>query len=200
MWWMATARPSSDMRVVIVFFTTQRGVAGMGRILIGSWLAMMCIVLSAPAAAGQDGSRVQTGFFLVTAEADSIAGLPAAGPGQQVVLYDYRFLREDERDQPCYLLMSKTADVPIILGSAPELKKKGANGFPELQLTLTPEAAAQFERFTREHLGGMVALVIDGVPVTKHKIKTVITGGKFQLSRCTDTACEFLYGRLVDKR
>jgi preprotein translocase subunit SecD len=68
-----------------------------------------------------------------------------------------------------------------------------------LWLELTPEAGSKLEKLTREHLGGRVAFVIDGEPVTLHKIRSVITGGQFRLSRCTDTACQYIYGRLVRK-
>lgn len=142
----------------------------------------------------------RTGFYLIAAEADSAALLPAPGAGQQVVHYDYKYLRDTERGKSRYLLLSKTADVPLVLAGKPELQMKGENGFPELRLELTPEAAGKLEKLTREHLGGTVAFMIDGEPVTIHKIRSAITGGQFRLSRCTDTACQYIYGRLVEKR
>jgi preprotein translocase subunit SecD len=142
----------------------------------------------------------RTGFYLIAAEADSVAVLPAPGTGQQVIHYDYKYLRDTERGKPRFLLLSKTADVPLVLAGKPELQMKGENGFPELRLELTPEAARKLENLTREHLGGTVAFMIDGEPVTIHKIRSVITGGQFRLSRCTDTACQYIYGRLVEKR
>ena len=142
----------------------------------------------------------RAGFYLIKAEAESIAALPSANAEQQIVCYDYKFLRDTERSKPKYLLLAKIADVPLILAKTPELQEKGENGFPELRLELTPEAASKLEKLTREHFGGKVAFVIDGEPVTIHKIRSVITGGQFRLSRCTDTACQYIYGRLVEKR
>jgi preprotein translocase subunit SecD len=142
----------------------------------------------------------QVGFYLVAAEADSAINLPAPSPEQRLVRYDYKFLSDTERGEPLYLLLPKKADVLLILSKTPELKEKGENGFPELRLELTPEAANNLEKLTREHLGGKVAFVIDDEPVTLHKIRSVITGGQFKLSRCTDTACQYIYGRLVEKR
>ncbi len=142
----------------------------------------------------------RTGFYLIAAEADSAALLPVPGARQQVVHYDYKYLRDTERGKSRYLLLSKIADVPLLLAGKPELKMEGANGFPELRLELTPEAAVKLEKLTREHLGGTVAFMIDGEPVTIHKIRSAITGGQFRLSRCTDTACQYIYGRLVEKR
>jgi preprotein translocase subunit SecD len=142
----------------------------------------------------------QVGFYLVAAEADSVVKLPAPSTEQRLVRYDYKFLRDTERGKPLYLLLPKNADVSLMLSKTPELKDKGENGFPELRLELTPEAANKLEKLTREHLGGKVAFVIDGEPVTLHKIRSIITGGQFRLSRCTDTACQYIYGRLVEKQ
>jgi preprotein translocase subunit SecD len=125
----------------------------------------------------KEADKHEPGFYLIAAEADSAAALPAPSARQQVVLYDYKFLQDTERGKPQYLLLPKNADVPLILASKPELQKKGANGFPELRLELTPEAASMLERLSREHLGGKVAFVINGEPVTIHKIRSVITGG-----------------------
>jgi preprotein translocase subunit SecD len=158
-----------------------------------------CMLLGLGNARAADAEKRQAGFYLVAAEAESAAALPAASGEQRIVRYDYRHLRESERGQPLYLLLAKSADVPLVLARAPELRNDGENGFPELRLELTPESASRLEKLTREHLGGRVAFVIDGEPVTLHKIRSVITGGQFRLSRCTDTACQYLYGRLVGK-
>ena len=148
----------------------------------------------------EEADKRQTGFYLVAAEEESAAALPTASTEQRVVRYDCKFLRDAGRGEPRYLLLPKTADVPLMLARTPELQKKGENGFPELRLELTPEASSRLEKLTREHLGGKVAFVIDGEPVTLHKIRSVITGGQFRLSRCTDTACQYIYGRLVERR
>jgi preprotein translocase subunit SecD len=144
--------------------------------------------------------KYQTGFYLIAAEADSVTALPLANANQRVVCYDYKFLQTSDRDKPLYLVLPKTVDVPLMLTKSPELQKKGKNGNPELRLELTPESASKLEKLTRDHLGGKVAFAIDGEPVTIHKIRSVITSGQFQLSRCTDTACQYIYGRLVEKQ
>lgn len=147
----------------------------------------------------KETEKPQVGFYLVIAEADSQSALPVATTDQRVVRYDYRFLRDSERGVPRYILLSKTADVPLLLSKTPEIKDKGENGFPELRLELTPEAAIKLEKLTRDHLNGEVVFVIDDEPVTLHKIRSIISDGKFRLSRCTDTACHYIYGRLVEK-
>jgi preprotein translocase subunit SecD len=158
-----------------------------------------CMPVSVSNARAEGGEHRHAGFYLVAAEAESAAALPAAGGEQRIVRYDYKYLRDAERGRPLYLLLPKSADVPLVLARAPELQERGANGFPELRLELTPEAASKLEKLTREHLGARVAFMIDGEPVTLHKIRSAITGGQFRLSRCTDTACQYIYGRLVGK-
>jgi hypothetical protein len=142
----------------------------------------------------------QTGFSIIAAEADSVTMLPAPRDDQQVVRYDYKYLLESERGKPQYLLLPKTVDVPLILAGAPELIDKGKNGFPELLFELTPEASIDLEKLTREHIDGKVAFLMDGEPVTIHKIRSAIVGGRFQLTRCTDTACRIIYGRLLNNQ
>jgi len=145
-------------------------------------------------------NKHQVGFYLVIAEADSASALPIARTDQQIIRYDYKFLRNTEHEKPLYFLLSKIADVPLILNKIPELQEKGENGFPELRLELTPESARNLEKLTRDHIGGKVVFIIDGEPVTIHKIRSVITDGQFRLSRCTDSACQYIYGRLVEKQ
>jgi preprotein translocase subunit SecD len=139
----------------------------------------------------------QTGFCIIAAEADSVTLLPAARDDQRVVRYDYKYLLESERGKPLYILLPKTVDVSLVLAGTPELIDKGKNGFPELLFELTPEASIKLEKLTREHIGGKVAFLIDGETVTPHKIRSAIIGGQFQLTRCTDTACRIIYGRLL---
>jgi hypothetical protein len=142
-------------------------------------------------------SSRSTGFYLIAAEADSASSLPKASDDQQIVYYDYKYLLENERGKPRFLLISKLPDVPLMLSGTPELIEKSQNGFPELLFQLTPEASIKLEELTRGHLGGKVAFLIDNEPVTLHKIKSAIVGGRFQLSRCTDTACRVIHGRLL---
>lgn len=156
--------------------------------------------LAAAIAAGRDQPKEhQAGFYLIAAEAPSADALPAPSSEQQIARYDQKFLRESERGAPTYLLLPKRPDVALKLANPPVIDKS-PNGFAELHLELTKEAAADLERVSREHLGQAVALMIDGEVVTKHKIRSAITGGQFVLSRCTDNACQWIYGRLTADR
>ena len=43
-----------------------------------------------------------------------------------------------------------------------------------------------------------MAVVVGQKVVTMHKIKSVIKGGKLQISRCGDNGCQVLYRELND--
>ncbi len=136
-----------------------------------------------------------TGLFLILAEASSPADLPEPTADQQIARYDYRFLRDEERRPPKYFLLPGRADVPLLLAGPPR-SVVGERGLTELLIELTEEAAADMERVTREKLGRGAAFLIDGEVVTAHKIRAVIKNGRLQLSRCSDTACEYILARL----
>jgi preprotein translocase subunit SecD len=157
------------------------------------------MLISAGFTAGVCGDKRQTGFYLIVAETATPAALPAPNSEQQVVRYEYKFLRNTDSTQPRYLLLPRKPDVPLVLAKAPELNQKGENGFPDIRLELTTEAARSLEKLSREHLGRQIAFMLDGEPVTIHKIRSVISDGQFRLSRCTDTACQYIYGRLKSK-
>jgi hypothetical protein len=162
------------------------------RIMSGA--GMLCVLL------GMGTPEVKpdwaTGFYLIAAEASTAAALPQPSNSQQVVQYSNRFLQDPDAEPARFLLLGKRPDVPLELAMLPKYTAQGGNGLPELQIELTKDSARALEVLTREHLGQEVAFVVDGEPITIHKIRSVISGGRFVLSRCTDTACQYIYGRL----
>ena len=170
------------------------------QLLRRSLLAMVALAATALAtvsgpAFALDEVGSDTGMFLILAEASSPEALRSPGPDEQVAKYDYKFLRDEERHPARYFILRKHADVPLEL-SGPVKSWQGERGTTELSFTLTDEAAAAAERVSRENLGKKTALMIDGEVITAHKIRSVITDGRFVLSRCTDTACEYIRARL----
>jgi len=166
-------------------------------------MAIMLVAcgLSATIAWGEHAKREgHTGFYLVAAMAPSADALPAPAREQQIARHDSKYLRDSEGTPVSYLLLSRRPDVVLTLANAPVLLEKGSNGFPELRLELSKEAAADLERMSREHLDQRVALVVDGEVVTTHKIRSVITDGKVRLTRCTDNACQHIYTRLTKEK
>jgi preprotein translocase subunit SecD len=166
---------------------------------MGIGVVIWCMLILATFAGIKCGQIRQTGFYLIATEAATPTALPAPNNEQQVIRYDYKFLRNTDSTQARYLLLPRKPDVALELAKAPELNQKGENGFPDIRLELTTEAARSLEKLTREHLGQHVLFMLDGEPVTIHKIRSVISDGQFRLSRCTDTACQYIYVRLKSK-
>ena len=52
--------------------------------------------------------------------------------------------------------------------------------------------------FTRLHLGQRVTMVLDNEVMSTHKVRTVIEGGKMQITRCDEHACQRILSKLVD--
>lgn len=95
--------------------------------------------------------------------------------------------------------MQEKPFIPIILASDPQ-KDVDDKGKPKLGLELERSQIKPLEDFTRKNLGGSIAIVIGGEIVTTHKIRTVITGGKIQITRCADSGCEAIYTRLKERQ
>ena len=96
-----------------------------------------------------------------------------------------------------YVAIDPKDYVPLVIEGMPEMKRDG-EGKSVLTVCLSRQNAERAEAFTRAHLGGRIAMVVDGEIVTLHKIRSVITGGQVQITRCTDDACEVIRSKLVN--
>jgi preprotein translocase subunit SecD len=67
-----------------------------------------------------------------------------------------------------------------------------------VEVALSEEAAGQLEAFTARCLGQPVAIVVGGEVITVYTIRQVITGGRFQISRCGDDGCQVLFRELQE--
>src|SRR5262249_2340942 len=124
--------------------------------------------------------------------------LQPLGAAEKLITDDYHFLEPAEREPIRYLVLQTKPFVPLILASDPREDREDS-GKPRLQLQLAADQAAPLEEFTRSNLGGTVAIVIGGEIVTTHKVKTPITGGRLQITRCTEHGCETLFTKLLKK-
>lgn len=88
--------------------------------------------------------------------------------------------------------------VPFELAKKPELSQLGADK-SALNITMTAEASAQLEVFSRNRIMKEVALIIDGEALTMNKIRATITGGQLQLTRCSDNVCEKLLVKINNR-
>lgn len=152
-------------------------------------LSLLCTPCSA--------APVADGFYAVVKK-EAIGGEhPPLPEGEERLDYDPSVL--GDHDDPLKVVVDTRSVVEMQLKEPPE-KRPDTTARTQfwLGVTLTDEAAGKFETFTREHLGGTVAVVVGGRVITMHKIKSVISGGKIQISRCGDKGCQILYRELTD--
>lgn len=143
-------------------------------------------------------AALPNGLYLVFNESDQSKKLSPVGK-QQVIVYDYEFFPEADRDAATYLTISTEEFIPLCLAVEPQ-KEKDTQGKPKLMLQLANDQVTPLEEFTTRNLGKAVAIVIGSKVVTKHKIKEAIKGGKMQITRCSDNGCEILYTQLKQNR
>ena len=150
-----------------------------------------------PAAGSPKESPLENGAYSVLREAPTPQDARVEGVPHAVLSYDRRKYSHAPPNEPLtYVAIDRRDYVPLIIEGTPELKPDG-QGKSVLTVSLSRKNAERVESFTREHLGGRIAMVVDGEIVTLHKIRSVITGGKVQITRCTDNACEVIRSKLV---
>jgi hypothetical protein len=138
------------------------------------------------------------GAYSVLRETPAPQEARVSGRSQLVLAYDRRKYSDAPTNEPIsYVAIDPNDYVPLIMEGAPEMTKDG-EGKSILSISLTRTNAVRAEAFTRAHLGGRIAMVVDGEIITLHKIRSIITGGKLQITRCQDSACEIIKAKLVD--
>ncbi len=151
----------------------------------------------APAAVTPVTRALENGAYAVLREAPSARAAGAGGGSQVVLAYDRRKYSGAPPNEPLtYVALDPKDYVPLVIEGRPGVKSDG-QGKSVLTVSLVRKNVKRAEAFTRAHLGGRMAMVIDGEIVTLHKIRSVITDGKVQITRCTDNACEVLRSKLV---
>jgi len=110
--------------------------------------------------------------------------------------FNKEFIEKTEQDVK-YIVINRDEYAPLYLKEAPQTQEQEDNR-KRLLLTLSDSAKLQLKYFTTKHLNKLTTIVVNGEALTMHKIRTVIDGGRLQISRCTDNACELLYVELQD--
>ena len=158
-----------------------------------------CLHTNAGGTAG--GGEPEDGIYLVLEESKDREGVEPAGKDTQIVLYDYSFLVEEERQEPKYLKISASPNVPLILKKDPE-GVPGEDGRLLLMLELDVGGVVDLERLTRRAIEEKkpVAIVVDGKVASTHGVREVIADGRVQISRCSDDACRQILTHLKERR
>lgn len=160
-------------------------------------VAAQCDNLPAPASAQvkTNESRLINGLYLVVQSDEDKSKIAPLKGNERLLVNDYSFLDPDERGKTEYIVLNNESYVPFEFSSAPG-KGTDDKGRPLLTLQLDEKQIKPLEEFTSKNLGARVAIVVDNKIVTVHKIRTVITGGRLQITRCSDHGCTALYSVL----
>lgn len=161
-----------------------------------SRVVLFPIVAATLIAAQPESRRLANGVYAVLREGRDREEVRSDKQGNDVLIYDRKYSVEDKNERPKYLALDTSSFVPLILAGRPDTYKDD-RGWTALEITLAPQHVKTLENFTRAHLGGEVAIVIDGDVVTTHKVRSVITDGKAKITRCTDDACKTLLLKLA---
>lgn len=141
-------------------------------------------------------STVPNGLYPVVREASNREALLPLAPGEVVVVHDPSILEGGATDK-VHLVVRRDEFAPLSLKQPPQkLPDQTDRTLFWLGLTLDDSSSQRLEEITRAHLGQTLAVVVGGNSVTKHGIKSVIKGGKVQISRCGDNGCQVLFREL----
>lgn len=141
--------------------------------------------------------QIRNGIYAVLLEAATREEAQGGDARRVVLPYDKKYMDSDPGEPLKYVAIDPSSFVPLILEGAPDTKKDDG-GKSILSVTLKKEYVKTLDDFTRAHLGGKIAILLDGEIVTLHKVRSVISEGKSQVTRCTDNACEVLRAKLAE--
>jgi len=151
------------------------------------------VVLRAPVLEG----AIPNGMYVVLGEPYEVPRSVALPAGQRQLRYDPR-MTDSASTEPMQWVVVETADyVPLILATAAEHTTQ-ENGHILISVTLAKQHVTALAEFTRSHLGNRVALVLDGEVMSAHKVRTVIEGGRMQITRCDEHACQRILSKLAE--
>jgi preprotein translocase subunit SecD len=147
--------------------------------------------------ADPERQNLPNGFYGVLRDEPQQKDVLPVGENRIMVVNNHPYAPKESRGPPRYLVVHRSPDVPLVLASAPGAARDDS-GSLRIQLQLATEQAEAVERFTRNHIGKQVAILVGGEVVTVHKIRDAIQGGKLQITCCAEGSCEYLLKQLQD--
>lgn len=155
---------------------------------------LACLCLSAKLIS-QNKTKLQDGLYLVKHVIYDSTKIKTKDAGRSVH-FNALFL-DNAPEGAKALVLDTTNFVPLELATEPELIPQTENK-KKIQLSFSRLASERLASFTSNNLMKEAALVVDGEALTVHKIRAAITGGKMEITRCGDNACEKIYVALKD--
>jgi preprotein translocase subunit SecD len=166
------------------------------KIRVGVMLVLAVCVVSLAQARQSGTKKVVNGMFAVLAEGATLEEVTKQSGKGRILLYDGKYVDSSQIASPHFVAVDTTLYVPLVLEGSPDAKKDG-RGHTMLSVSLSKQYVGRLSDFTRKHLGGRVAIVLGGEVITMHTVRSVIEGGKLQITRCYDDACDVLLSKLV---
>lgn len=90
----------------------------------------------------------------------------------------------------------RISEKPMISANANPKIEGDTIRLSQLHITMSDKYSKKLEEFTTKNVNDLITIVIGQKAITKHLIREPISGGKIQISRCTDNACEILLTEL----
>jgi preprotein translocase subunit SecD len=150
----------------------------------------------APKRSADNDSSLANGVYAVLREGLTREEVRIEKVPHVVLVYDRKYSDADKSEPPKYVAIDTSDCVPLVLAGPPDTHKDD-RGWTLLNVRLAREHVRTLEEFTRAHLDGRVAILIDGEIITMHKVRTVIQDGKARITRCNDDACKTLLLKLT---
>lgn len=166
--------------------------------MLNLFLALLCVIGATGNSQTAKKPKVANGIYAVLNEGPTAAEARKGQKSPAVLIYDGRYTDSSQVQNPSYVAVDTSSFVPLIIEGTPDAQKDG-RGHTLLGVSLKKKYAKVLEDFSRAHLNGRRAIVLGGEVITMHKVRSVITGGKFQITRCYDNACEALQSKLLEK-
>lgn len=148
--------------------------------------------------AQQPTDSVPDGLYLVQRWSIESSSFKELLPGEFLLEHDLREIEPGSKDPLKFVTVNPTVGVPFSqLATAKPIPQ--ADGRISLDVKFDKQSAKRLEQISRRHLGRQVAIVFDGRITTMHKIRSIISGGQLQISRCTDNGCETILRSIQER-
>lgn len=137
-----------------------------------------------------DNVSLPNGFYLILEEQADASVMQKPADKEVIVTYTLDHLGVYDQ-APRHFRIKALPDVTFSPDAKTELGDK-TDGKTTLNVVLGEGNAGEFQKFTAANIDRAVAIIIGGKVITAHKIRAEIVGGKIQITRCGDDACEAL--------
>jgi hypothetical protein len=126
--------------------------------------------------------RIENGFYRVLRISEKRETLLPLRDNEILAESSPLFLEPGEKTR--YVVLAKKPHVPLALREEPvKVKDPTERTKSWLQVRLTESAAQELEDFSKSNLGNSATMVIGGKSLTVHKIRSVLSDGRMQISR-----------------